>query len=110
MDIEKAIAVLEDNDKAIENSFLYDLHEQCQFNEQAYWEYYESLIVLGENKKQIETIEIIKKIVHTHTYILSSFIYHFDKKDMYEMKNIPVHYTDYLERLNTAFEVFFKKE
>lgn len=110
MDIEKAIAVLENNDKALENSFLYGLHEHCQFNEQAYWEYYESLTVMGKNKKQIETKEITEKIVHTHTYILCCFIYHFDKKDMYEMKNIPVHYTDYLDRLNTVFEVFFKKD
>lgn len=110
MDIEKAMAVLEDNNNAVGNSFLDHLHEQCQFNEQAYWEYYESLIVLGKNKKWIKTDPIMEKIVHTYTYILRCFIYHFDKTDLYEIKEIPIYYTDYLDRLNTAFEAFFKED
>lgn len=107
MDISKAHKVLDNNEKAIGNSFLYFLHECSRFDQEAYQEYYKCLKILGKHKCSSKTINTL---AHIHPYILSCFIYHFDANDSYEIKEIPQEYGNYLEDINIAFQNVFKSK
>lgn len=110
MNVKRAMEILNDNNDTSGNSFLDYLHEQCQFNEQAYEEYCKCLITLGKNKNYAQNKDIMDIVAHLHTYILCCFIHHFDTGDAYEMKNIPDNYNDYLEKLNFIFRAFLQGE
>ena len=107
MNREMALKILSDNDESINNSFLDYIHEKCIFDEKSYWEYYDCLITLGKCKTHNEDKEVIKQILHTYSYVLSSFVHHFDPNDGYELNNIPNDYNEYIENLNFAISAYF---
>lgn len=104
MDINYAIGILEDNNQAINHSFIDYLHERGQFNEQAFWEYHDCLVTFSKKKESMHKKDIVNKIIHTHTYVLMSFIYHFNKNGQYQIENIQEEYYTYLDKIKDAFE------
>lgn len=110
MNIKQALEILNQNEQASNDTFLYYLHEQCQFHKQAYQEYCTCLTVLSSEFQNIVTKEITKTVLHLHTYIVSCFIYHFDSNDLYEIKDVPPNYQEVIENLNKLLEELIMKQ
>ena len=99
MNTEQAEKVISDNDNCSENSFIYGLHEECDFWVEKFWEFYDSIIAwIGEEKKA----DITKKITQIYQKILKEMIYHFDPMDISVIANFPENYTEYIERIDFA--------
>ncbi|WP_449623144.1 hypothetical protein [Robertmurraya sp. Marseille-Q9965] len=110
--MKKSIEILLKNEKAAEGTFLFYLHEKSEFNENAFWDYYNSVINITRkiiNKEFEKEIVTTKAIVFTHSEILKKFIYHLSPKDLYEMKDFPTEKLHlYNERLNDMLLGYFE--
>jgi hypothetical protein len=105
------LQILKNNSEAKANSFLFYLHERSVFNEDAFWEYYESL---KESTRQLITTNLLDKeicilISRTYSYIMRSFIASLNNEDLYFINNLPqnklIHFT---ERLHEVFNGYFQ--
>ncbi len=109
MELNDAIMVIDCNYQCSENSFIYDLHEKNIFCIQHFWEYYDSIIVLAkEALTKGRSMETAMKITFVYQSILKEIIYHFDKQDMTHIKQFPVHYAEYIERLDGALDAYYR--
>lgn len=110
--MDKDLEILFMNEKALEGSFLFYLHEKSSFQEGAFWDYYNSVISITSNKIKDELEDdnaTTKAIVYTHNEILKKFIHHLSPNDMYEIKNFPIDKLHlYNERLSYMLEGYFK--
>ena len=101
--------VLNNNYQCLENSFIYYIHEACMFDCNSFWDYYNSIKELSYDslKHGIDSI-VATEIVHTYSYIVSSFMYHFAPNDSYAIKDFPNEdYNLYIERLKLTVEGYF---
>ena len=65
MSIETAKKIISDNYYAKNHSFVYYLHEECNFSVEKFWEYYESVAALAGldmGQKNLESIMRYKLI------------------------------------------------
>lgn len=110
MDVQRALEILYDNEESENASFLDYLHERSQFNVASFWEYHDSLLTLSKYKNMVENVEVLDKVIHTYTYALCCFIFHFDSDDAYVMKDLPTDYIKYINLLNDAFRRYVNSE
>ena len=109
MNLDNALTILERNDRCLENSMIYDLHEECTFSVEHFWDYYDSVMTLAiEALIREKTIEIAMKIAFVYQYFLKEIIYHFDEQDGVILKNFPSNYTEYIERVDGALGAYFR--
>jgi hypothetical protein len=99
------LKILIDNYKCKEGSFIYYLHEEATFNEEAFKKYLSFLFKLSK-KGDNQNKEVTSMIVYTYGYTLRSLIYHFHKYDCYEIKNYPGEsiVNDYVETMRIIIE------
>ena len=96
MDME-AVEVIEDNYRAVEGSFLEQLHEYNHFDLRAFEVLCEAIAVLGMIDK--EDHQIASEMVFIWTQTLLHIIYHFDPKDLSRINDLPENYNEYIARL-----------
>lgn len=102
------LQTLYDNQKGVAGTFLYYLHEKHDFNEKAFWAYYNCVISITQKSDKKLDNNISKAVVFTHSQILNHIIQHLSDNDLYEMINYPydkIHL--YIERLNTMIDGYF---
>jgi len=103
--------ILADNFKCIEGSFVFYLHEMAEFNELAFWDYYNSIVALTTLAKENSHLDrkLLDMVCNTYDYILRSFMWHFHPKDLYSISNLPEDNLPlYIERLEFAFNGFIR--
>lgn len=73
-----------DNDEVKEGTFLYYLREEATFHEEAFWDYYNSVISVTKStlNKPLDRV-ITKAVVSTHSKIIESFLWHLTKDDVF---------------------------
>lgn len=89
--------IINDNVNAVNNSFLYYLHEENKFDE-------EKLITLCNCIHELNGITVIelRQLYFIQNQILRHIAYHFDPNDMSIISNLPKNYWDLIERLDYA--------
>ena len=105
-----SLKILKDNSDCVKGSFTYFLHEKDTFNNIAFWDYYNSIIIINKNTKG-KTFDksIFSMMFHTYTYILKSFIWHLSSDCYDNIKNYPSDkITLYIERLEHAVGGYYK--
>jgi hypothetical protein len=111
--LRSAAEILKSNYEGIEGSFIYYLHEECKFNESAFWDYYNSIvditnITLNQNILDKQQSLMLSK---TYAFIMRSLLWHFHPKDQYEVIDVPQNDLHlYIERLEIAYLGYFKGE
>lgn len=111
MKLQDAFMILDNNYNCKKNSFIYELHEHCKFDNILFWQYYDCIICIAKNQKtKKESKEISLRITCSYQAILRLIIANLDNNDFYKIKNFPKNYNDYLERLDYAIkEAYFKQ-
>lgn len=102
MDIQK---VINDNYKAQDSSFLYYLHEENHFDEEALSKLCRCISSLAHKNPQDRAFPMQTSFIYSQT--LKHIIYHFDPKDSYEIADLPFDYNEKLELLDTAVMQYF---
>lgn len=108
--MDKALKILKDNAEGIKGSFIYFLHEQDMFNEEAFYNYLNSIneITNKTSNKPLDR-EVTFMIIKTYSYILRSFIYHLAPSDLLRIKNYPEDkYFDYIEELKNTVDNYIQ--
>ena len=96
------------NASCSENSLVYDLYERDRFSKKRFWEFYDCVIILAKDAlKNGRDIETAGKITWAYQRILKEIIWHFDKKDLSDLKKFPKDYNGYIERLDCAVNAYF---
>ncbi|MER2996531.1 Imm41 family immunity protein [Pontibacter populi] len=108
MNKEEAKKIIEDNAATENESFLDFIHERWTFNEVAFWKYYNSIKLLAFELRNEESLsrDLTYKIIKSNQYYLLLIGCHFDKNDLFEIKNLPDNYTQFSERLRIAIDAF----
>ena len=108
MNKEEAIKIIADNAATENDSFLDFLHERSTFSELAFWKFYNSIKVIGFELRNEESLsrDLTYHIIKTYQYYLLLIGCHFDKNDLYEIKNLPENYTQFSERLKIVIDAF----
>jgi hypothetical protein len=105
-DMEMLIA----NFDALEGTFLYYLHEEASFNEEAFWEYYNSVVsITSRTLNNAFDRTVAKAINYTYSRIIESFLWHLTENDGYLIENYPeekIHL--YVERLRYMVDGYFE--
>lgn len=96
-------ALIEDNDKAANNSFLYSLHERNMFDTEAFTKLLDCINALEPGSK-----EALICLNHIQSEILKHVIYHFDPGDMSHIGNLPENYWEYLSRLEESIRRYIE--
>lgn len=90
---------------------MFYLHEKCYFHEDAFWDYYNSVISITRikiNSKLENESTITKAIVYTQKQILKQFIHHLSPNDLYEIEKFPSEKLHlFIERLGYMLEGYF---
>ena len=91
------LKVLHDNFKAEDNSFLYYLHEENSFHENAFSELCSCISSLCCTRPHDNVVSA--QIFEIYGQILRHIIYHFDPGDLSRISNLPDNYNEKLEIL-----------
>ncbi len=94
--------IINSNFKAVEDSFMYFLHEKSVFKENKYVELCNA-IEKSDNKA------LLQKIIHTYRYIIKNITHHFNKDDLFEIKNFDSDIVEKLDELDYSLDVYIKK-
>lgn len=81
MTIEDAIQILKKNENALDNSFMFFLHEHSVFDSVLFWDLYNALMIVGHSTQQLVKEESQKSAFWIYRSILFNIIYHFDPID-----------------------------
>lgn len=95
------LQVLNDNYKAENKSFLYYLHEEYTFNEEAYACLCKCIAELKKDEASMMKINFI------YSQILKHIIYHFDPDDSSLIEDLPVDYNEKLDTLDALIRRFY---
>lgn len=109
--LNRDLQILFNNYDCKEGSFIHYLHEKATFNEQAFGDYYNSILSITKKKLQGELIDTNTTIaiVLTHKTILESFIWHLTEKDIYQITDYPMERINYfMEQLNYLIDGYLK--
>lgn len=105
MTIEEAKNIIRDNYECKAESFVYFLHEKDSFSKEQFWNFYDSIACLVRADEE-KTPELTMQITRNYEHILKYFIYHFNPKDEYKMKDFPENFNGYLERLDYILSAY----
>lgn len=109
MTVSEARTILDKNAFCQEGSLRESLCEDCFFSEEFFWQFYDCLIALAEDARENGlTVEITAKILGIYNRIIQMFMFHFDPNDLVEIRNFPINYPNYLERLNGAVDAYLR--
>lgn len=89
--------MIEDNFEAVNNSFLYHLHERNRFDTDAFVKLLEGINALEEKQE-----DVLEQLRFIQIEILKHIIYHFDPNDGSRITNLPDDYWEYLTDLEDA--------
>ena len=108
MNNKEAIKIIKDNAESCNNSYLYFMHEQSQFDENAFWELYNAIRYLGFEFEEEETLprKLTLTIVKAYEWHLLLVGFHFDKSDGIHIAHLPQNYSQYGLRLRLAIQAF----
>jgi len=86
-----------------EGTFIHKLHEEKEFDTDAYWVYYNSIREICLNKDQLSNVKTLDKMMFdVYSYFLRSTIWHLSPKDLSIIEKLPKEgFTHYIERLTT---------
>lgn len=100
-----------DNNAGKEGAFIYYLHEEAVFNEQAFWDFYNSVISITKRNLRGEIIDDKTNIavILTHKRIIEYFVWHLSENDAYRITNYPTDTIQlFMERLNYLIDGYLK--
>lgn len=106
MDIETAKQILSDNFNAKENSFTYIMYERSRFPKEEFWQVYDSIECLVNNK--VFSRELAEQVSYCYERFLIELICHFDGGQSYGLKDLPENFIDYIERLEYVKLAFYR--
>lgn len=108
MNTQTAIKIIEDNANSDNDSLLDYTHEREMFDEKSFWMFYNAIRQLGFEYSVGNMLnrKITTKLIKGYQYFLLQIGFHFDKKDIYKMKNLPKNYTEYCGRLRVAVDAY----
>lgn len=107
MTIAASRKIISDNCFCEENSFVFLLHECCQFSVEKFWEYYDSIAALAGIDITEKNFELTMQINLGYHRILKEIIAHFDPNDGVVFEKFPSNYYGYIERLDFAVLAYF---
>jgi hypothetical protein len=101
--------ILFNNYEIKEGSFIYSLSEEAFFNEEYFWDYYNTVIEIVKDKLNKPLDKELTKIVHwTYKRVTDCFLWHLDNNDQYSMRNFPINNFIYFkERLDFMIDGYF---
>lgn len=104
------IQILFDNYKCKEGTFIYFLHEDALFNDQAFWAYYNNMISVIKDRIDDKLDEnITLAVVFTYQAIVEAFLWHSTPNDAYVIKDYPSDKISfYMERLDALLGGYLK--
>lgn len=100
-----ALKVLLANFEAEDDSFLYHLHEECCFHEEAFSELCGSISSLCRARLRDNVVS--GQIAFIYGQVLRHIIYHFDPNDLSRISNLPRDYNGKLEDLEYWIAKYF---
>src|SRR6185503_6433227 len=96
------LKILQDNERGVNQSFIYFLNEKVSFNEPAFWQLYNSIIGVIE-KPLANTVnrELARTLCRIQAYILTGIIQHLSPEESATtINNFPAEKIEaYIERL-----------
>ena len=98
------MSLIRKNVQLEEGTFLYYLHEESLFHEEAY----EQLCAYIEGLDSI-SLEDFKDLVFLHHQVIRHLVYHFDPVDIVELKSFPPDYWEVIERIDIAVKRITQK-
>ena len=99
------LKVLHDNFEAEDHSFLYYLHEETSFHENAFSELCSCISSLRDTRPHDKVVSA--QICFIYGQILRHIIYHFDPDDLSRISNLPSNYNEKLEILERIIANYF---
>lgn len=89
--------IIFDNKNAINQSFLYFLHEEDKFDEKAFSELYTYV-------SELDSISLaeLKDLYFISNQIIRHIIYHFDGNDSTKITDLPSEYWEYIDSIDKA--------
>lgn len=104
MTLAEARTILQSNERATENSFLYWLHERERFDRASFWRLYNAGIIVGNAPGQ-ERDGVRRLAFHVYDGIMRHVLWHHSPHDQCRIEGMPgTDLNDYLERLSWALE------
>lgn len=91
-----------------DGGFLYDLHEEAQFNGESLFELCGCIACLCRDHPGDPAAALSMTL--TYTEVLKHIIYHFDPNDRYHITNLPPDYGEKLESLESLVIRYLKAE
>lgn len=89
--------IIDDNINAVNQSFLYFLHEEDKFDKNAFMDLCNYICALDSI-----TIAELRKLFFIQNQTIRHIVYHFDENDLCTISNLPQDYWDYIELLDIA--------
>ena len=108
MNTEDAIKVIHDNANSNNGSYMDFMHEQSKFDEFSFWEFYNSIRLLGYELRNEDALnrELTAKILKSYEWHLLLIGFHFDKNDGIRIKNLPQNFSQFSLRLRSVINAF----
>lgn len=104
------LQIVLDNEVATNNSFMYYLHERDMFEYKQFDILCNAITCLANSPILKEDKTIVHKVHFIHSQILSHILYHFNPKDGYVIKNLPLDFYENIESLDYAVHMFFHND
>tara|TARA_B110001454_G_C12720440_1_gene434465 strand:+ start:4270 stop:4695 length:426 start_codon:yes stop_codon:yes gene_type:complete len=110
MNKEEAIAIISDNAKSENNSYMDFMHESAMFDEISFWKFYNSIRLLGFECSNEDSLsrELTKQILKSYEWHLLLIGFHFDKKNGISIENLPEDFSQYSLRLRCVVNAFIE--
>lgn len=108
MTLEKARKIIQSNFCMDEGSLCLLLHDECVFSEEAFWDFHKAVATVIQIAEKEACLTA--QITVAYQRFLQEIIFHFDPKDVAEIKGFPENYYDYIERLDYAIRAYLENK
>ena len=107
MTSENAQTIIDRNNRIIEGSLIYSLHEKNMFSEEQFWSLYDSICTIVN--MSLYNDQLTEQISGCYQWILQEMIWHFDPNDESFINGLPKNYMAFIDRLDMAVLAYYRK-
>lgn len=102
-----SLQIVLDNEGAINDSFMYYLHERGLFEIEQFNILCEAIKNISHNIDMKEDRRVAYKIHFIHNQIIYHILYHFNPDDLSCIKNLPPNFYEHLNELDTIVKCVY---